>query len=110
MYRMACLLLSALCLLLLLVVIFLATKGEYRRPWEAEKCLPRCSREALLSSNPPTLLSLPVQAESPICSKTDSTLLPSTCSPTTCQALYNIPTKRECRGDEDSKQSVSKSR
>lgn len=36
-YRMACLVLSVLCLLLLLAVIFLATKGEYRRPWEAEK-------------------------------------------------------------------------
>ncbi|TWW79151.1 Asialoglycoprotein receptor 2 [Takifugu flavidus] len=86
-YKLACLILSVLCLILLLLVIFLSTKPLV---------LP------FLNSTH-HFLSILAQTGSHFCPENELRPIPPTCSLENCQTLYNLPSnKRACQYcDED---------
>lgn len=98
-YRVVCVILSLICLILLIAVIFLGTKGEYQqlRPRRDGTCLPRCSRCSFPFLNSTHFsISLPAAAL-PACPS--SSAVPSTCTKQTCKTLYSFKgeLQEECR-------------
>lgn len=89
-YRVVCVILSVICLILLMAVIFLGTKGEYQqlRRRRDGTCLPRCSHSFPFLNSTHFSVSLPVSAELPVCPSPSA--LPSTCTKQTCKTLYNV--------------------
>lgn len=103
-YKLACLILSVLCLILLLLVIFLSTKREYRVSECHRSTQHGCLAAALVMpflNSTHRFLSILAQTGSHFCPENELCPIPPTCSLENCQTLYNLPSNSEFQEEYD---------
>lgn len=105
-YKLACLILSVLCLILLLLVIFLSSKREY----QVSECHRSAQHGRLAAAlvvpflnSTHRFLSILVPTGSHFCPENELRTISPTCSLETCQTLHNLPSNSEFQEEYDTR-------